>query len=54
VQSGYTVRGEVRFAAIFEQSNGVVARFGMSAQTYQPEFDRYAGEGYKLKLIDGY
>ncbi|WP_435316927.1 serine hydrolase [Haloarchaeobius sp. TZWSO28] len=54
--SGYTVRGQPRFAAIWEKRRGPawVARHGMTSAQYQTEFSRRAREGYRLTDISGY
>jgi CubicO group peptidase (beta-lactamase class C family) len=54
--SGYTVNGQERFAALFEKNSGPgwVARHGMNAATYQSEFNKYTGQGYRLILVNGY
>jgi urease beta subunit len=54
--SGYSVGGEDRYAAIWEQVSGPawVARHGMTSAGYQREFDRLVGQGYRLTLVSGY
>ncbi len=54
--SGYSVGGQARYAALFEKANcgQFVARHGLSASKYQQEFDKWTGEGYRLKFVDGY
>jgi hypothetical protein len=44
------------FAAIFEQVGGPAfqARHGLTAQQYQQTFDQLVGQGFRLKLVDGY
>lgn len=54
--SGYTVAGQDRYAAIFEQRQGPawVARHNLSSAQYQQEFDRLSGQGYRLIDVSGY
>jgi hypothetical protein len=54
--SGYTVGGEERFAALWEQKPGPawVARHGLTAAQYQAEFHTLASQGFRLVLVNGY
>ena len=54
--SGYNVGGQDRYAAIWEKTPGpeFVARHGLTAQSYQQEFDKWTGQGYCLTLVSGY
>jgi hypothetical protein len=54
--SGYEVDGADRYAAIFEQRTGSawIARHNLTSSQYQAEFDRLAGEGYRLAVVSGY
>jgi CubicO group peptidase (beta-lactamase class C family) len=54
--SGYTVNGQARFAAIWEQKPGPawVARHGMTSAQYQSEFNTWVRLGYRLVVVDGY
>jgi predicted phosphoadenosine phosphosulfate sulfurtransferase len=54
--SGYNVAGQDFYAAIWEKAPGPVfiARHRMTAQAYQQEFDKWAGQGYCLTLVGGY
>jgi len=54
--SAYTVRGEPRFAAIFEQSTGpaVSARHNLSAAEYESAFVDHTKQGFRLKSVSGY
>jgi CubicO group peptidase (beta-lactamase class C family) len=54
--SGYPLRSEVRYAAIWEQSPGApwVARHGLSPASYQAVFDDFVYQGYRLVSVDGY
>ena len=54
--SGYTVGGQDRYAAIWEQKSGPawVARHRMSAATYQAEFNTWTARGYRLTDVSGY
>lgn len=53
---GYTVGGQVQYAAIFEKSrsDGWAARHNIDAATYQSEFDRWTNQGYRLVTVSGY
>lgn len=55
--SGYTNgSGQERYAAIWDKSSGGqwVARHGMTSAGYQQEFNTHVGNGYRLKLVNGY
>lgn len=54
--SGYAVRGEDRYAAIFEQQGGpaFAARHGLTSAQYQQAFDGMLGEGFRLVAVSGY
>jgi len=54
--SGYSVNGEARFAAIFEQGDGpaFAARHGLSSDQYQQAFDELLSEGFRLVRVSGY
>lgn len=53
---GYTVAGQTRFAAIWENSPiaGWVARHGLTAAEYQSQFDYWVSQGYTLWRVSGY
>ncbi len=54
--SGYTVKGQDLYAAIWEKSKGPawVARHRMTASQYQRAFEQYARQGYRLRVVSGY
>jgi hypothetical protein len=54
--SGYSVGNQARYAAIWEKKNcpAFVARHGLTSQGYQQEFDKWGGQGYRLKLVSGH
>jgi V8-like Glu-specific endopeptidase len=54
--NGYTVGGEDRYAAIWEQDGGpaFVARHGLSSADYQAAFDQFVGQGFRLTCVSGY
>ncbi|KAL9575728.1 hypothetical protein ACKAV7_000085 [Fusarium commune] len=54
--SGYTINGDPRFAAIWDQSatSDWVARHGMTSTEYQGQFDALVSKGFRLRLVDGY
>lgn len=55
--NAYTVKGQPRFAVVFEKKSNTpawVARHGMSAATYQTEFNKQIEQGYRLKKVSGY
>jgi CubicO group peptidase (beta-lactamase class C family) len=50
----YVHQGEVQYSAVFAGgSGGQIWRHGMSAETYQKEFDEHTGKGFGLKLVTG-
>jgi hypothetical protein len=54
--SGYTVRGQDRFAAIWEQRGGPAwqARHDLTAAQYQQTFNELGTQGYRLTHIYGH
>jgi CubicO group peptidase (beta-lactamase class C family) len=54
--SGYGVRGNAHFAAIWEKSSGSAwqARHGMTSQAYQSTFNDLVRQGYWLRCVSGY
>jgi Bacterial tandem repeat domain 1 len=54
--SGYSVRGEDHYAAIFEKSDGPawVAFHGLNAADYQQAFNKLSGQGFREVLVSGY
>ena len=54
--SGYTVNGITYYAAIWDKatSGAWVAHHGMSSSDYQSKFNSYVGQGYRLKMVNGY
>jgi CubicO group peptidase (beta-lactamase class C family) len=54
--SGYEVRGEPRFAAIWEKRNGPEwqARHGMTGAQYQQTFDQLRSQGFRPVQVSGY
>lgn len=54
--SGYSIDDDPRFAALWEQTGGAawVARHGMTGAAYQSQFDDLVGQGYRLRLVNGY
>ena len=54
--SGYAVRGEARYAAIFERYDGPkwIARIGLSRTEYEAELEAQRAAGYRLALVNGY
>jgi CubicO group peptidase (beta-lactamase class C family) len=54
--SGYTVYGQVRYAALWEKAPGPAwaARHGLTAAQYQQAFTSFAKQGYRLTYINGY
>ncbi|MEF3366432.1 hypothetical protein V3H18_07785 [Methylocystis sp. 9N] len=54
--AGYAVGRQDRYAAIFEKSGsqGWAARHNIDAATFQREFDRWTGQGYRLVAVSGY
>jgi V8-like Glu-specific endopeptidase len=53
---GYTVNGQDRYAAIWQQDGGpaFVARHGLSSADYQAAFDEFVGQGFRLTCVSGY
>ena len=54
--SGYSVDGQDRYAAIFEQREGPAfqARHGLTNAQYQRTFDELVGQGFRLVDVSGY
>ncbi|MEH2072309.1 MAG: hypothetical protein V7K47_29860 [Nostoc sp.] len=54
--SGYSVNGQARYAAIWQNSDGEawVARHGLTSSEYQSTFDQLVGQGYRLVHVSGY
>ncbi|ACC78969.1 hypothetical protein [Nostoc punctiforme] len=54
--SGYEVKGQGRYAAIWVKSGGPAwqARHGLTSAQYQATFDKLVGEGYRLVHVSGY
>jgi len=54
--SGYAVGNQAHYAAIWEKKSCPpwAARHGLTSQAYQQEFDKWTGQGYRLKLVSGY
>lgn len=54
--NGYTVKGEPRFAAIWDKTGNAawVARHDLTAAQYQTAFNTYSSQGYRLKHVSGY
>jgi uncharacterized protein (UPF0297 family) len=54
--SGYTVDGQVRYAAIWEKRGGPAweARHGVTAAKYQTTFDELKERGYRPVCLSGY
>lgn len=54
--SGYAERGQVRYAAIWEQREGPAwqARHGLTADEYQQAFTQLAAQGFVPVLVNGY
>ena len=54
--SGYSVNGQERYAAIWEQSSGPLqqVRGGMTPDEYQATFNQLVGQGYRLVNVSGY
>lgn len=54
--SGYDVKGKAYFAAIFEKKSGPawVAKHNLTAASYQTEFTKWTGKGYRLTCVSGY
>lgn len=54
--SGYSVGGTTRYAAIWDKASGPAwaARHGLTAAQYQQTFNQLVGQGYRLKMVNGY
>lgn len=54
--SGYVVDGVDYYAAIWDKapSGPWVARHGLDAKTYQSEFDKWVGQGFRLTVVSAY
>jgi hypothetical protein len=54
--SGYSIRGQDHYAAIWEQRGGppFQARHGITAAHYQQSFDQLVAEGFTLTCVSGY
>jgi basic membrane lipoprotein Med (substrate-binding protein (PBP1-ABC) superfamily) len=54
--SGYSVNGQDRYAAIWEQSSGSAwqARHGLTSAEYQTTFNQLVSQGYRLVDVSGY
>jgi len=54
--SGYSVGGQPRYAAIWEQFGGpgFAARHGLTAGQYQQAFDEFVGQGFRLVDVSGF
>ncbi|KAF7122484.1 hypothetical protein CNMCM5793_000509 [Aspergillus hiratsukae] len=55
--SGYELKGEERFAAIWEKKNDNITWLSyanMTSAEYQSRFDKYVKDGYRLIDVDGY
>jgi Bacterial tandem repeat domain 1 len=54
--SGYSVNGEARYAAIWEQSAGpgFAARHGLTAAQYQQTFNELVSQGFRLVDVSGF
>jgi len=54
--SGYALGGQDRYTAIFERRPGTafVARHNMTPAQYQQEFNKWAGQGYRLVDLSGW
>ena len=54
--NGYTVNGQERFAAIWEQDGGpaFVARHNLTGSEYQRAFDEFVGQGFRLRVVNGF
>jgi len=54
--NGYTVNGQDRYVAIWEQKPGPawVAYHGMTSDQYQSIFNHYVGLGFRLSHVSGY
>src|SRR5512147_115934 len=56
VVSGYSVGGQDRYAAVFEQREGpqFEARHGLSSAQYQQVFDQLVPQGFRPVVVSGY
>lgn len=54
--SGYSSQGTAKYNAIWEKVAGsqLSTRHGMTANTYQEEFNNHLSQGFRLKLVNGY
>jgi len=54
--SAFTVNGQDRFAAIWEQRGGLpfIARHGLDSASYQTAFDDLRYQGYRPAVVSGY
>jgi len=54
--SGYSLNGEARYAAIWEQSAGpaFAARHGLTAAQYQQAFNELVSKGFRLVDVSGF
>lgn len=55
--SGYTINNKDYYTAVFEKPATIpawVARHGLSSDQYQAEFNKWTGQGYRLKKVSGY
>lgn len=54
--SGYAVGDEDNYAAIWEQKGGPAwtARYDMTLEVFQSEFDKALAQRYVLKVLNGY
>jgi CubicO group peptidase (beta-lactamase class C family) len=53
---GYGAGNQALYAAIWEKKSGPpqVARHGLTGAEYQTEFNKWSGQGYRLRLVEGY
>jgi Polyglycine hydrolase-like, structural repeat len=56
IVSGYTVNGQERFAAVFEQRQGpqFQARHNITSAQYQQFFDDLVPQGFRPVIVNGY
>lgn len=55
--SGYTINNQDYYTAVFEKPANIpawVARHGLTSNEYQTEFNKWTGQGYRLKKVSGY
>ena len=55
--SGYTLNNQDYYTAVFEKPASIpawVARHGLTSDQYQAEFNKWTGQGYRLKKVSGY